>query len=274
MKKLVKTVDEKQGIVQITIADERWYVKTVGETVTYVPSVTWIAGKYPKGIQFYKWLAEKGWDESQAIKEAAGTKGSKIHDAIGDVIMGKEVRIDSQYLNRSNEKMEELTLEECDAVLSFVQWKKDFEEDYILETITYEYTIFNEKQGYAGTVDWVIKTTNKSNNVVQYFIIDFKTGQSIWTEYELQISAYREALTRGYHEIEALKDIGYFETAILQVGYRKNKSGYKFTEIDNVFDLFMHAKAIWENEHGGEQPTKKDYPIILSPELTISNLKK
>ena len=33
-----------------------------------------IAGHYPKGIAFYKWLAEKGWDESQALKSAAGDK--------------------------------------------------------------------------------------------------------------------------------------------------------------------------------------------------------
>jgi hypothetical protein len=47
----------------------------------YVPPVTWIAGHYPKRIAFYKWFAEKGWDESQALKSAAGDKGSKLHEA-------------------------------------------------------------------------------------------------------------------------------------------------------------------------------------------------
>jgi hypothetical protein len=95
MKKFIKTVDEKRGIIQVTIATERWYIRERENPVTklpefnYVPSVTWIAGHYPKGIQFYKWLAEQGWDESQAIKSAAA------------ILRGEEVRIDSKFLNRS-----------------------------------------------------------------------------------------------------------------------------------------------------------------------------
>src|SRR4051794_35372068 len=86
MKKIIRETDEKNGIVQVTIADERWYIKEVEDPNTklpkflYVPSVTWIAGHYPKGTEFYKWLANKGWDESQAIKVAAGDKGSKVHE--------------------------------------------------------------------------------------------------------------------------------------------------------------------------------------------------
>lgn len=64
MKKLIRETDEKRGIVQITVADERWYMKpgkdpeTGIPTYKPVPSVTWISGFWPKGIGFYKWLAE------------------------------------------------------------------------------------------------------------------------------------------------------------------------------------------------------------------------
>jgi hypothetical protein len=98
MKKVIKEVDEERGILQVTTADERWYVKQVENPKTklpefkYVPSVTWITGHYPKGIAFYKWLAEKGWDESQAIKSAAGG-----HEAISAILAGEEVRIDSKF---------------------------------------------------------------------------------------------------------------------------------------------------------------------------------
>ncbi len=131
MKKVIREVDEKRGIVQVTIADERWYVKEEKDVKTdlpifkYVPSVTWICGFYPKGLQFYKWLAEHSWDESQAIKQAAGDKGSKVHDAISAILRGEEVRIDSKFLNRSTDELEELTLEECDAILSFVNWRTE-----------------------------------------------------------------------------------------------------------------------------------------------------
>jgi hypothetical protein len=72
MKKLIRNVDEKRGIVQITTYDERWYAHEVKDpitgipTVIFVPSVTWVAESYPKGIGFYKWLADKGWDEAEA----------------------------------------------------------------------------------------------------------------------------------------------------------------------------------------------------------------
>jgi hypothetical protein len=41
------------------------------------------------------------------------------------VLRGEEVRIDSKFLNRSSEQLEELTLEECDAILSFVNWRNE-----------------------------------------------------------------------------------------------------------------------------------------------------
>jgi hypothetical protein len=63
MKKLIRDVDEKKGIVQITTYDERWYAHEVKDPITgipfikFVPSVTWVAESYPKGIGFYRWLA-------------------------------------------------------------------------------------------------------------------------------------------------------------------------------------------------------------------------
>lgn len=273
MKKIIREVNEKAGIVQVTIADERWYLKQVENKKTgipdylAVPSVTWIAGSYPKGVGFYKWLAEKGWDESEAIKNAAGNKGSKIHEAIADILQGNEVRIDSKYLNKETGQLEELTLEECDAILSFIDWKNEVKP----EVIAWETTIFSEKYNYAGTVDFIAKIDG------EVWIIDFKTGQYVWPEYELQVSAYRKAIEEEEHFIESIKGVNAPETiktAILQVGYRKNKAGYKFTEIENKFPLFLAAQTIWQNDHGNEKPSKKDYPIVLSPALTIQDVMK
>ena len=63
MKKLIRDVDQKKGIVQITTYDEPWYAHEVKDPITgipfikFVPSVTWVAESYPKGIGFYRWLA-------------------------------------------------------------------------------------------------------------------------------------------------------------------------------------------------------------------------
>jgi len=268
MKKIIKEVDEKKGIVQVTIADERWYLKSEENKKTgipewkSVPSVTWVTQSYPKGIQYFKWLADKGWDEAEAIKVAAGDKGSKVHKAIEDVLQGIEVRIDSKYINNSTGQEEELTLEECDCILSFKSWFDEVKP----EVITWETSVFSDKHNYAGTIDFVCRIDN------QFWIVDFKTSQYIWPSHELQVSAYKEAITNGENEVPKYQKGEDIKLAILQVGYRKNKAGYKFTEIEDQFDLFKAAQLIWKKEHEGEQPTKKDYPIILSPKLEVKEI--
>jgi hypothetical protein len=140
MKKIIRTTDEKRGIVQITTADERWYLKPSTDPVTQlpiykpVPSSTWISNYWPKGIGYMRWLAEHGWDEAEAIKQAAGDKGSAVHAAIEMILNGLEFRIDTKVLdkNKSTEQepvMRELTYEELVCVGAFLNWKAEIEVD-------------------------------------------------------------------------------------------------------------------------------------------------
>lgn len=267
MKKIIKETDAERGIMQVTIADERWYVKQVTDpatklpTLRYVPSVTWIAHHYPKGIGFYKWLAEKGWDEAQAIKSAAGDKGSKVHEAISAILRGEEVRIDSKFTNPSTEQLEELTLEECDAIKSFVDWRASLKEP--LTPIAWDVTVFSERYGYAGTIDLICKIGE------QVYIVDFKTSAQVWSEYELQVSAYKQPIAFGETFIEGLKDVSDIKLAILQVGYKLNKAGFKWNEVDDKFPLFLAARQIWANECEGQAPKMREYPIVLSPAVSV-----
>jgi len=245
MKKEIREV--KNGVLQITTYDERWYARQSVDKVTglpvyeFVPSVTWIAEHYPKGIGFYKWLANKGWDEAEAIKEAAADKGSKVHRAICDLIDSKVVKIDSKYRNSATEQEEELTLEEYGAILSFAEWFKETQPT-ILER---ELVVWGD--GYAGTVDLVCAIKN------EVWVVDFKTSQQIWPSHELQVSAYKHAL----------EDSAKYKLAILQLGYRLNKKKYKFTKLEDKFDLFLAAKKIWANETNGTMPKQKDYPLEI-----------
>jgi ATP-dependent exoDNAse (exonuclease V) beta subunit len=210
----------------------------------------------PKGIQFYKWLANNGWDESQAIKQAAGDKGSKVHAAVEDLIDGQTVAMEAKYLNHSTEQDEPLSLEEYECLMSFGQWVKDSQPQFLKR----ETVVWNAAEGYAGTVDCVAKIGEDT------YIIDFKTGQNVWPEYELQVSAYKHA----DHEYQDAK------LAILQLGYRRNGKGYKFTDIEDKYALFLAAKQIWSNETTGEKPLQKDYPLALSltPEAPADEVKK
>jgi hypothetical protein len=293
MQKIIREVDEKRGIVQVTVADERWYLKSSADTVSGipvykgVPSVTWIAGYYPKGIGFYKWLAEKGWDEAAAVKQAAGDKGSRVHYAVEKILNGEEFRIDTKVFDRGRstelEKYEtELSYEELVAVKSFCDWRADIEKDYTLDIIAIERTIFSDIHGYAGTIDLVARLTPKPEGAnplkltgPTLFVIDFKTSKQIWREYELQVSAYRVALENGENplfernengtETDELVDVSGMRTAILQLGYDRNKAGYKFTETPDQFDLFLTAKKIWAAETEGQDIKVRDFPIVLAP---------
>lgn len=247
MKKIIKEL--KEGIVQITVCDERWYI--VGDK--YIPSVTWICSYYPKGIAFHKWLASKGWDEAEALKVAAGDKGSKVHRAIEDLLDEKEIPMDAKYLNPSTEKEEELSLSEYECLMSFVAWWQLTKPVLLAK----ELVLINHEYNYAGTADLVCKIGGK------IWLVDFKTGQDIWPEYELQLSAYRYALLDAHQIIDNM--------GILQLGYRRNRAGYKFTEVEDKFNLFLAAREIWANENEGVEPQKKDYPTALRLETIHGN---
>ena len=250
MNKQIRTVDQKAGIVQITTVDDRWYARPTVNTTTglpeyqFVPSVTWITEHYPKGIGFFKWLASTGWDEAQALKEAAGGKGSKIHYAVGDLLEGKCVSMEAVYLNPSTEQQEPLTLEEYDALLSFAAWHRKTHP----VTVARECVVWNDTHGYAGTVDYLCTIEDA------LWLIDFKSSKAVWPSHELQVSAYK-------HTTPEWKDA---KLAILQLGYKRNKDGYKLTEVEDQFDLFLAAKQIWAKETAGQSPSQKDYPLSIA----------
>ena len=236
-----KVIDEKRKIVQLTTSDERWYSREVNGKIIYVPSVTWICDHYPKGVAFYKWLANKGWDEAEALKASAADRGSKIHQAIEFLLDGNIVKMASCFNNYDKGVEEELTTQEYEAVMSFVAWFEATKP----EIINKEFNVFSLDDTYAGTVDLACRIGNDE------WIIDFKTGQNIWPSYELQLSAYAHAI------------MGNFRLGILQIGYQRNKNRYKFTEVQDKFDLFLAARKIWDNECAGIQPLQKDYPMEL-----------
>jgi len=252
MRKEIITVDEKRGIIQVTTTSERWYEFPYTDKITglvqykFVPSVTWICeAGYVKGLAFYKWLANHGWDEAESLKIAAGDKGSKVHHAIGCLLDGKEVKMGELFLNPSTNQPEELTVEEYECILSFADWFKATKPT----NITKEFCVVNKLENYAGMVDMVCTIEN------QRYLIDLKTSQYIWPSHELQVSAYKHALE------EELK------TAILQIGYRKNKRHWKLTEIEDCYDEFLAAKVIWAKETKGQKPLQREYPLSIKLDI-------
>jgi hypothetical protein len=101
------------------------------------------------------------------------------------------------------------------------------------------------------------------------FIIDFKTSKQVWPEYELQVSAYKKPIETAEFNIEGLNDVAAINLAILQIGYTRNKAGYKFTEVEDQFLLFLAARQIWQKESAGQAPSMREYPIVISPAVSV-----
>lgn len=247
----------KKGVIRITSLNERWYAKisvnskTGATEYVYYPSSTWISGYYPKGEYFFKWLAGRGWSEVEAVKQAAADKGSRVHYACCDLDKGKAIKITDRYLNPSTKQKEELSKEEVDCLISY----RDFLDEVKPRLLAQEITSFGDV--YAGTADKIFRIGN------QIWIVDLKTSQSIWPEHELQISSYSH-MHFDYKKMGISdKEWKNRKLAILQIGYKKNKKGYKFTEVQDKYHLFQNAYKIWKNENPEIKPKEKDYPTII-----------
>lgn len=280
MKKEIVSIDEKAGVFRVTTQDERWYTKLVFSkesslpTLTYRPSVTWIADHYPKGIAFYKWLANhKNWDEAEAQKEEAGQKGSKVHNAIEMFIRGEKITHDMKFPNRQkdpdeegNYPMERLSIEGWECLMSFVEFTKVYKPQFILSEYTVESNLYN----FAGTLDAVMQIKD------DFYLPDWKTSQAIFPHMEIQVSALKQGLreTKIPALEEALakagKTVEDIKLCILQVGYRANRpkvdgtrTMWKFTGVEDQFPLFLAARQIWQKENANKKPQQKDYPTEL-----------
>jgi hypothetical protein len=232
MKKEIRTVNKEKGVVQVTTTDERAYAiqsidaKTGLPSYKFYPSVTYITGFYPKGKFFESWLKNMG-NEAEVVKQLAAEKGSKIHQAISILIGGGTITLDQKLINTTTGLEEEINSVEYRAILTFVKWFKDVNP----RVLSFDETVFNDEVGYAGSLDFSCEIDGVP------YIVDFKTSKDIFPSHELQVSAYKH--TPG-HEDKKL--------AILQIGYCRNKNGYKFTNIDDKFDLFLATHKIFLNE--------------------------
>ena len=243
--------DVTGDVVRVTTEDERWYIRpTKGKRgipeIKYLPSITWIASCYPKGIEFYKWLASTGWDEAKAIKESAGARGSKVHAAIEKLLKEGAFSFNDKVLNPNTGQEEELNADEYWCVMTFLNWYKHYEP----RIIAVEESFFDESLGVAGTIDIRCQMPNG-----RLAIVDVKTSKEIRKDYIIQLTGHKLA----YDNPDEDHDI-----YTLQVGYKRNKTGYKFTQLEPSKELFDLAYAFWKQEFGEEKPLQREFPIKLS----------
>ena len=205
-------IEKQNNITQETHKDGTRFYEKDGERY---PSVTTICNYYPKNKYFWKWKFTNP-DADKIFKEA-GEYGSAVHEDIEEFIKGNDV----DYIDlEENEKK---------SFFMFIEWFKKLQEENEVEIIACEKMVINHKDKYAGTIDLILKING------ELWIVDVKTSKAIWPSHRLQLSAYKHAMEKNH------------KLGIIHINH--NQSEYEFKEIDDIFNVFLAIRTIWEYEH-------------------------
>lgn len=248
----------------------------------FIPAVNHIMHTaYNKGERFTQYLLSVSKEESKEKLESAGSSGTKVHEAISDLIKGHKVTMETKYLNRKTNKQEVLNDREWKCLQVFVDWAKEFKPQTILNERSVYY-----KDEHAGTLDWfgtieIQEITGIGKNKVVtpkriFCLIDWKTSSGIWDEYPMQVSSYRKA--GESLNIRHMKDC---HTAILRLG-TKHKSGFEFKmyspeETSDNYEKFEIVKKLYNKMIGQFKPVIEEIPMefeIKIPNFVESKTKK
>jgi hypothetical protein len=145
----------------------------------WYPRVTKIVSIKSKPA-LYKFYGEVGgYENGQAISAKSAEEGTLIHDAVEALLLGQEPQVDPGI---------------APAIHAFKEFTKTRPIQVSPEYV--ERRILHPEHRYAGTVDAVAMIDGK------FGILDIKTSQAIYRDYNLQTAAYMEALKSVFPGLE------------------------------------------------------------------------
>ncbi len=236
--------------------DGRWYPR--------VTRITDMKAK-PALLKFY---ADVGFNRAKEISEKSAQMGTAVHEAIEKILIGQRPGdIPSSILP---------------SVRGFLEWLKTSGVKLRVNPEHVERRICNPEHRYAGTIDAMAEIDG------QFGVLDIKTSESIYRDYGIQTSAYMDALTREFDNLETrwILRIDQFQTCQRCGATMRDKGGrekiksswyanggrsngvmacptgsHEFGPARGVVELrelhgwredfkaFLGAKALWEWEH-------------------------
>lgn len=191
------------------------------------------AGKVPDDFAL-RWL--KG--ASDRVRDAAAQKGTEVHDAAEAFVLehGPE---DARLILAGGPLPAWPENIRAHLENGFVPWVRRFRPEFIAT----EASVFNRRQAYAGTLDWIARLEVDDGSFV--VLGDYKSGRDVYPEVGLQLSALRRGdfigLPDGVTEL-AMPAID--RTAVLHLTPR----GYGFRWVrsdDEIFRAFLFAREVF-----------------------------
>lgn len=210
--------------------DERfWSVTTILNVISKPALVPWAARQAATyALAEMDMLSNlKKTDPSEVVRlistahkrsvEHSSEVGNDVHDYIQQVAEGKPL---PDY--------------EPPHIQHFRRWESIYKPDYILS----EATVYNRKHKYAGTLDLLIQTGGET------VLLDIKSGNNVYPEVALQLSAYAHGEFIGRSDMESELPV-IDRAAVLHI----RPNGYKFKSVyldDEVFESFLHCRGLFD----------------------------
>lgn len=235
------------------------FLSAAGYTIndTWYPRVTSIVSIKAKPALYRYYATMPNFSHAERIKNKSAEEGTLIHEALQSVLTGKDYP----------------SSPETDAaVKAFLEFNETTRIEISPEWV--ERRLVNDKERYSGTIDAVASIGGKVG------VLDIKTSQSIYRDYNLQTSAYlppiktllpqietrwilRVDLTQNCNKCGSRRRVKGGKESI-RLNYKDSYSKECFhswselrgnvelrelTDFEADFEAFLGAKRLWEWEH-------------------------
>jgi len=239
------TIDEYKESHGYSI-DGAWY-----------PRVTKIVEIKAKPALYRFYAKMDSFDAAERMKELSAKEGTLVHETVEAFLMGKSPEVDPSIFP---------------SVSAFLQFEEEHKIKVSPEFV--ELRLVNRDERYAGTLDAIATIGGKTG------VLDIKTSQEIYRDYNLQTSAYVAALkddipnleTRWILRIDQVQKCIKCGALLRKKGGRLNiktqfgnkemwKCKHEWGEMEGVIELkefpewkadyhaFLGAKKLWEWEN-------------------------
>lgn len=239
------TIDTE--LKRVEIYDKRFY--QVDEE-TYYPSVTTVLSYFPKNKYFENWLKEVGANADIIVKKAAD-EGSAVHNAIEQLLLGKEI----EWFDQFNSPKYPLI------VWRMINKFVEFWETHNPTLIATEVFLYSDELKTAGTADLVVEIDG------EVWLIDIKTSNSLHRSYDLQTAAYKACWDSIYDRKIDRRGILWLKSS-----KRKPRDGYiqgkgwelkECTDYEKDIRIFKNIYELYMEENSKITPSNLEYPTTL-----------
>ena len=224
---------------------------------TWYPRVTKIVSIKAKPALLRFYAEAENFKAAQAITEKSAEEGTLIHETIEGILLGKNPEIPALV---------------APAIKAFTDFYEKNNIQVTPELV--ERRVVSYDHRYAGTVDALALIGGK------FGVLDIKTSQAIYRDYNLQTSAYMDALKDQFHNLQTRWILKIDQTQVCNLcGAKKRTKGgrekiktnwsngnsknceHEWSEVkgdleikefpywQSDFDAFLGAKKLWEWEN-------------------------